>query len=166
MNFKERLKALRKEARLNQTETGNILGYRYTAISNYESGRNEPSISDLKKLAKFFNVSMDYLLCINDIRNPYVATELPENFEEIKNIYISLSGENRKELELFANWLQSKEEALSKPAEIKQPKQKNSKTKTFYADQSKKEAAFMPKVAEEKAVYNTSTSKGKGKKKS
>lgn len=163
MNFKERLKALRKEAHLNQTETGNILGYRYTAISNYESGRNEPSISDLKKLAKFFNVSMDYLLCINDIRNPYVATELPENFEEIKNIYISLSGESRKELELFANWLQSKEAIPS--TEIKQPKQKNSKNKTFYADQSKKET-FMPKVAEEKAAYSTSSSKGKGKKKS
>ena len=72
MEFKERLKSLRKERKLTQSALGSILNYGYTAISNYESGRNEPSITDLKKIAEFFDVSMDYLLCVNDIRNPYV----------------------------------------------------------------------------------------------
>ena len=68
MEFRERLKFLRENyyingKKLTQTQLANILGYGYTAISNYESGRNEPSISDLKKIAGFFNVSLDYLLC-------------------------------------------------------------------------------------------------------
>ena len=75
LEFKERLKSLRKERKLTQSALGSILNYGYTAISNYESGRNEPSITDLKKIAEFFDVSMDYLLCVNDIRNPYVERD-------------------------------------------------------------------------------------------
>ena len=67
LEFKERLKSLRKERKLTQSALGSILNYGYTAISNYESGRNEPSITDLKKIAEFFDVSMDYLLCVNDL---------------------------------------------------------------------------------------------------
>ncbi len=50
MEFKDRLKALRKEKKLTQVKLGEMLNYGYTAIANYESGRNQPSISDLKKL--------------------------------------------------------------------------------------------------------------------
>lgn len=39
-----------------------MLGYKYTAISNYESGRNKPSIDNLIKLADFFEVSIDELV--------------------------------------------------------------------------------------------------------
>lgn len=38
------------------------MGYGYTAVANYESGRNEPSIDDLIKIADFFQVSMDVLV--------------------------------------------------------------------------------------------------------
>ena len=50
MEFKDRLKALRKEKKLTQVKLGEMLNYGYTAIANYESGRNQPSISDLKKM--------------------------------------------------------------------------------------------------------------------
>ena len=75
MEFKDRLKALRKEKKLTQVKLGEMLNYGYTAIANYESGRNQPSISDLKKIASIFNVSMDYLLGVNDIRYPYVIDD-------------------------------------------------------------------------------------------
>ena len=55
MQFKERLKSLRKQNKMTQADLAQVLNYGYTAISNYESGRNEPSISDLKKL---LNTSM------------------------------------------------------------------------------------------------------------
>ena len=45
MEFKDRLKALRKEKKLTQVKLGEMLNYGYTAIANYESGRNQPSIS-------------------------------------------------------------------------------------------------------------------------
>lgn len=68
--FHIRLKTLRKEKKLTQQQVGEILGYKHTAIANYESGRNEPRVSDLKKLAIYFDVSVDYLIGISDIKNP------------------------------------------------------------------------------------------------
>ncbi len=86
MEFRERLKFLRenylvKGKKLTQTQLASILGYGYTAISNYESGRNEPSIRDLKKIADFFNVSLDYLLCNTD--DPTRAGEKNELYEKL-----------------------------------------------------------------------------------
>lgn len=59
--FSEILKNLRKEAGLTQNELATRLGYGYTAISNYEEGRNEPSLTDLVKFATEFKVSVDFL---------------------------------------------------------------------------------------------------------
>lgn len=60
--FKETVRFLRKQNRMTQNELGDVLGYGYSAISNYESGRNEPSINNLIKIADYFNVSIDYLV--------------------------------------------------------------------------------------------------------
>ena len=109
MEFKDRLKALRKEKKLTQSELGSMLNYGYTAISNYESGRNEPSIKDLKKIAAIFNVSMDYLLCVNDIRNPYVERDYPESFDNLKTTYSLLNDQNRTSAEDMVQWVYTKQ---------------------------------------------------------
>ena len=44
MQFKDRLRMLRKEKKMTQMRLGNLLNYGYTAIANYESGRNNPCI--------------------------------------------------------------------------------------------------------------------------
>lgn len=105
MKFKDRLTALRKEKGIKQLDLANILHYGSTAISNYESGRNEPCISDLKKIAKYFDVSMDYLLCVNDIRNPYITPEPGEVDEAFLSRYRKLSEEGRYLLDVFIKWL-------------------------------------------------------------
>ena len=68
MEFKDRLKMLRKERRLTQVKLGEMLNYGYTAIANYESGRNQPSIPDLKKIAAIFNMKPDEIF-YDDIKN-------------------------------------------------------------------------------------------------
>lgn len=70
MKFSERLHELRTSHELTQSELSKILHYGYSAISNYESGRNEPNIKDLKLLANYFDVSLDYLLGSSDIKRP------------------------------------------------------------------------------------------------
>ena len=60
--FHQKLRMLRKEKKLSQVEVGEILHYGYTAISNYENGRNEPTLTDLCRIADFFDVSTDFLL--------------------------------------------------------------------------------------------------------
>lgn len=60
--FAANLKKIRKNKKVSQKVVAQQLGYGYTAIANYESGRNEPSIDDLIKIADYFDVSVDHLV--------------------------------------------------------------------------------------------------------
>lgn len=56
------LKQIRKERNLNQLKVAMDLNISREALSHYETGKREPSIDMLKKLSKYFNVSIDYLI--------------------------------------------------------------------------------------------------------
>ena len=60
--YNERLKELRKEMALTQTELAKRIGATQRQISFWESGQIEPGIFWLIKLADFFDVSIDYLV--------------------------------------------------------------------------------------------------------
>ena len=75
-DFPRRLWRLRKSRNINQARLAKMLGYGYTAIANYESGRNEPSLGDLCRIADFFDVSTDYLLGRTDDLNSHKSPEL------------------------------------------------------------------------------------------
>lgn len=62
MEFRVRLKELRLEKGLAQIEIAKIVNMSKMAISHWEKGNSEPSIEQLKLLAKFFDVSVDYLI--------------------------------------------------------------------------------------------------------
>ena len=64
--FSERLKELREESNLTQKTFANKLNISKSAVSAWEIGRNQPSYDLLIEIAKFFNVSTDYLLGIED----------------------------------------------------------------------------------------------------
>lgn len=79
----ERLKMLREELSLTQSQLAQQLGIATSSISQYESGDRIPS-DDIKiKLVKFFDVSLDFLLGLSDIRNPYVFFTLSEYFNSL-----------------------------------------------------------------------------------
>lgn len=61
MEFKTRLKELRKKSPLTQKEISEKLGISVSAYQYYEVGKNEPNIEKLKILADTFNVTLDYL---------------------------------------------------------------------------------------------------------
>lgn len=58
----ERIKKLRKMARLSQAELATMLNIHQTAVSQWEQNRTMPDVALLGKLAEIFNVSIDYLL--------------------------------------------------------------------------------------------------------
>jgi len=60
--FSERLKALRKEKRLKQSEMALRLEISTRAYQNYETNVTVPLVETLIALADFFDVSTDYLL--------------------------------------------------------------------------------------------------------
>lgn len=62
LTFGEKLRNLREEKELNQTELGKRLGITQRKLSYLECGRCEPSIADIKAICMFFCVSADYLL--------------------------------------------------------------------------------------------------------
>lgn len=78
-SFTERLKELRKEKGLNQTEIAKELHISQQTYSQWESDKRNPSQKTLEKLANFFNVSVSYLLGETSIRN---FTELTTSKEQ------------------------------------------------------------------------------------
>lgn len=62
MTFGEKLRNLREEQELNQTELGKLLGMTQRKLSYLECGKCEPSIDDIVCICLYFNVSADYLL--------------------------------------------------------------------------------------------------------
>lgn len=65
--FAERLRELRVSANKTQLEVANALGVSAQALSSYERGR-EPPYEMLNKIAKYFQVSVSYLLGDSNIK--------------------------------------------------------------------------------------------------
>lgn len=62
----DRIKELRISFNISQVELGKKLGVTKQCVSNWENANIMPSIDMLINIAKFFNVSSDYLLGIDD----------------------------------------------------------------------------------------------------
>lgn len=58
----ERIRQLREDSDLNQTQVAKMLGMSQTGYSKYETGENDVPTAILIKLADFYKVSVDYLL--------------------------------------------------------------------------------------------------------
>ena len=63
MEFHEKLQELRKSKGLTQEELAEALYVSRTAVSKWESGRGYPSIDSLKEISRFFGVTIDELIC-------------------------------------------------------------------------------------------------------
>jgi len=57
-----RIRDLREDRDLNQTQVAAMLGMSQTGYSKYETGENDIPTTILIKLARFYNTSIDYLL--------------------------------------------------------------------------------------------------------
>ena len=66
-----RLRDLREDADLNQTQVAQYLGMSQTGYSKYETGENDIPTQVLIKLADFYGTSVDYLLGRTNRREPY-----------------------------------------------------------------------------------------------
>lgn len=56
------LKIIRRKYNLNQLKVAMDLNISREALSHYENGKRDPNIDMLKKLSKYFNVSIDFLI--------------------------------------------------------------------------------------------------------
>ncbi len=67
----ERIKDLREDSDLNQTQVAKMLGMSQTGYSKYETGENDIPTAVLIKLAELYKTSIDYLLGQTDKRERY-----------------------------------------------------------------------------------------------
>ena len=66
MSFGQRLNELRKSRAIPARKLAETLGIGLRSYRAYESGDREPHFETLIKIADFFDVSTDYLLCRDD----------------------------------------------------------------------------------------------------
>lgn len=77
----QRLAALRKEKGLSQAELAKLLNMGQSTIAMYEKDKRRPDTETLKRLAEFFQVSVDYLLGLTDFRERPAYAVNPETGE-------------------------------------------------------------------------------------
>ena len=63
-----RIRDLREDVDLTQTQVAGYLGMSQTGYSKYETGENDIPTQVLIALAKFYHTSVDYLLGLTDER--------------------------------------------------------------------------------------------------
>ena len=103
-NIGSKLRTLRKGRKLSQEEAARRLNITRASVSNYEVGRRSPHLSELKRIAEFYGVGLDYFgvtqadevfdllsrakVVFNSEQVPKEKKE--ELFKEIMRIYTSL----------------------------------------------------------------------------
>jgi len=104
MMIGERLIELRKDMGMTQKELSEKLFINYRTYSGYERNETEASDDFKIKLARFYNVSADYLLGISNYPQPINSGN---NYIRIPK---ALSDTSREYLELFISFLLTREE--------------------------------------------------------
>lgn len=98
--MKTRLKELRLAKGLKQEEVAQMLGIGRTAYGAYEIEDNIPPLNKLMQLAKFYGVSMDYIL-YNEATSPEV--------DEVVRLYQVLSQKKQEQVQDFIRFLTTPE---------------------------------------------------------
>ena len=68
-----RLKQLRREKGITQTELAALLGVKRAAVANWETGARTPRNDTVTAICRYFDVTPDYLCGIVDARNLVIA---------------------------------------------------------------------------------------------
>lgn len=93
----ERLLELRKDADLTQDDLAEILKINKHSISSYERDKSEPPDTIKIAIARYFNVSIDYLLGITDD---------PKPIDQTTSVFRLPAGFPRKALPELANYIE------------------------------------------------------------
>ncbi|MDI9261275.1 helix-turn-helix domain-containing protein [Alicyclobacillus sendaiensis] len=74
----ERLIELRTQRNLKQRDLAEFLGIALRSWQRYEAGEREPTVDQLMELARFFGVSLDYMVGLTDDPTPPPRTSSSE----------------------------------------------------------------------------------------
>lgn len=109
LSISQKLKAARKAAGLDQKHVAAQVDLTESKLGHYENGRAEPDIDTLYRLSKFYGVSLDDWLNLNDLDEQIVVfksdekalikkyRDLPDSLKEDIGDYINMKYEKFKQ---------------------------------------------------------------------
>jgi len=112
MDFKDRLKELRKAKGLSQAVLAERLGMSKSTIGMYETGDIKPSVDVIEALAEFFNVNKGYLMGEEDYglyyMDPVVVAMARELYErpEMRVLFDASRNASKEDIETVASILE------------------------------------------------------------
>ena len=112
MNLSQNLKKLRKKKRWSQSQLAEQIGSHLSHINRIETGKYNPSLDVIQKLASVFEVSIDYL--VSDMEEDYKEVKIENKglMERIKLID-TLDEEDRVALIRIIDSMLTKKKILS-----------------------------------------------------
>jgi len=72
----ERIRALREDSDKKQSEVADALYMKLTQYGRYERGERELPLNVAVAIAKYYNVSLDYITGLSDEKSPFSPAEL------------------------------------------------------------------------------------------
>lgn len=106
-SFGERLRELRIEKNLTQEELASYFGLHKTRISQYELNKRQADDEMKKRFAKYFNVSLDWLMGLTNTRNHCEDSEITIALHSDTE-YDDLPDEAKKEINNFIEYIKQK----------------------------------------------------------
>lgn len=105
--MKNKLKELRKNSALTQKQIADVLGIDRSTYSYYENGKASPSLAVLLRIAKVFNVTLDYVIYGDDSKTVQ-ANVLSDNSSVYTKVdsFVNLS-DTEKNLLMYSRLLDS-----------------------------------------------------------
>ena len=91
----DRIKELRQAKRMTQVDLAKSLGLTKQCVSNWENDNVLPSVEMLSRIADFFGVSTDYLLCRDDGQTLDVNGLSPDEIAHLQDIVNDLKNGKR-----------------------------------------------------------------------
>ena len=98
------LKKLREKKKLSQIALSMKIGVSQEIISQYELGTTLPTVTNLIKLADYFNCSLEYLLGMTN--NPNRISDLNKSDLEKNTLFEKYSFLNKENKKLFDSYLE------------------------------------------------------------
>ncbi len=109
----ERILTLRIEYNMTQAELAQKMNIpNKQLISNWERGRNSPSVKQVMDLARIFGVTVEYIIGIEDRDYVDVSQLTPQGKQVVKEVVAKLKSIEGRKVKQRQDKLQDKSEAL------------------------------------------------------
>ena len=101
----DRIRALREKTGMSARKFAEEMGMKYTTYYGYETGSREPGSDSIVALAKYYNVTTDYILGIEKSPAPAEADTGDKRLDGIIENYHQLNEDGQQELVDYAEGL-------------------------------------------------------------